>query len=133
VAGKIGTIGTSPSMAGAIPFLINSNSISGNGDAGIFVRLQNDSQVGVQITQNSVVNQINGPSPLAAGEGIHFRTEDTSFLWDADIENNFIGIGSNGSAGPNISNGIEFETFGNSRLATHCSTPDSRWSRSSIT
>ncbi len=104
-------------MAGALPFVIDSNTISGNGDAGIFVRLQNDSQAGVQIINNSIVDQIDGPSPLAAGEGIHFRTEGTSFLWDADIENNFIGIGSNGSAGPNISNGIEFETFGNSRLA----------------
>jgi hypothetical protein len=117
LSGKIGQIGSSPSMAGALPFVIDSNTISGNGDAGIFVRLQNDSQAGVQITSNSIVNQINGPSPLAGGEGIHFRTEGTSFLWDADIENNFIGIGSNGSAGPNISNGIEFETFGNSRLA----------------
>jgi hypothetical protein len=115
--GKIGKIGSSPTMAGALPFVIDSNTISANGDAGIFVRLQNDSQVGVQITSNSIINQINGPSPLAGGEGIHFRTEGTSFLWDADIENNFIGIGSNGSAGPNISNGIEFETFGNSRLS----------------
>ena len=104
-------------MAGAVPFLIESNTISGNGDAGIWVRLQNGSTAGVQILSNSIVNQINGPSPLAGGEGIHFRTEGTSFLWDADIENNFIGIASNGSAGPNISNGIEFETFGNSELA----------------
>ena len=117
LSGKIGQIGSSPTMAGALPFVIDSNTISGNGDAGIFVRLQNDSQAGVQIINNSIVGQIDGPSPLAAGEGIHFRTEGTSFLWDADIENNFIGIGSNGSAGPNISNGIEFETFGNSRLA----------------
>ncbi len=117
LSGKIGTIGTSPLMAGAVPFVIDGNTISGNGDAGIFARLRNDSQVGLQITSNSIVSQVNGPSPLAAGEGIHIRTEDTSFLWDADIENNFIGIGSNGSAGPNISHGIEFETFGNSRLA----------------
>ena len=115
--GTIGKIGSSPSMAGAVPFLIESNTISGNGDAGIWVRLQNNSTAGVQILSNSIVNQINGPSPLAGGEGIHFRTEGTSFEWDADIENNFIGIGSNGSAGPNISNGIEFESFGNSRLA----------------
>jgi parallel beta helix pectate lyase-like protein len=115
--GTIGKIGSSPSMAGAVPFLIESNTISGNGDAGIWVRLQNDSTAGVQILSNSIVNQINGPSPLAGGEGIHFRTEGTSFLWDADIENNFIGIASNGSAGPNLNNGIEFETFGNSELA----------------
>ena len=106
-------------MAGAVPFLIESNTISGNGDAGIWVRLQNSSTAGLQILSNSIVNQINGPSPLAGGEGIHFRTEGTSFLWDADIENNFIGIASNGSAGPNISNGIEFETFGNSRIGQH--------------
>jgi hypothetical protein len=115
--GTIGTIGTSPTMAGAVPFLIESNTISGNGDAGIWARLQNSSTVGLQIYSNSIVNQVDGPSTLASGEGIHIRTEDTSFLWDADIENNFIGITSNGSAGPNISNGIEFETFGNSMLA----------------
>jgi hypothetical protein len=114
--GNIGQIGAPPTMIGALPFVISNNTISGNGDAGIFVRLQNNSETGVQITNNSIINQINGPSPLAGGEGIHFRTEGTSFLWDADIENNFIGIGANGSAGANISNGIEFETFGNSTL-----------------
>jgi hypothetical protein len=117
LSGNIGSIGASPTMAGAVPFVINSNMLSGNGDAGIFARLQNSSEVGLQIINNSVLNTVNGPNPLAAGEGIHLRTEGTSFLWDADIENNFIGIGSNGSAGANISNGIEIESFGNSRLA----------------
>jgi Inverse autotransporter, beta-domain len=115
--GTIGTIGASPTMAGAVPFVINSNSLSGNGDADIFARLQNSSQVGLQIINNTVLSATNGPSALAAGEGIHLRAEGSSFLWDADIENNFVGIGSNGSAGPNLSNGIEIESFSNSRLA----------------
>ncbi len=115
--GTIGTIGASPTMAGAVPFVINQNTLSGNGDAGIFARLQNSSEVGLQIINNSVLGSTNGPSALAAGEGIHLRAEGTSFLWDADIENNFVGIGSNGSAGPNISHGIEIESFGNSRLS----------------
>jgi Inverse autotransporter, beta-domain len=116
VSGNIGSIGASPTMAGAVPFVINGNTLSGNGDAGIFARLQNSSEVGLQIINNSVLNTTNGPNALAAGEGIHLRTEQTSFLWDADIENNFVGIGSNGSAGANISNGIEIESFTNSRL-----------------
>jgi Inverse autotransporter, beta-domain len=115
--GTIGTIGASPTMAGAVPFVINQNSLSGNGDANIFARLQNSSEVGLQIINNTVLGATNGPNALAAGEGIHLRAEGTSFLWDADIENNFVGIGSNGSAGPNISHGIEIESFGNSRLS----------------
>ena len=115
--GTIGTIGASPTMAGAVPFVINQNTLSGNGDANIFARLQNSSEVGLQIINNSVLSSTNGPSALAAGEGIHLRAEGSSFLWDADIENNFVGIGSNGSAGANISNGIEIESFCNSRLS----------------
>jgi Inverse autotransporter, beta-domain len=115
--GTIGTIGASPTMAGAVPFVINQNMLNGNGDAGIFARLQNSSEVGLQIINNSVLSSTNGPSALAAGEGIHLRAEGSSFLWDADIENNFVGIGSNGSAGANMSNGIEIESFSNSRLS----------------
>jgi hypothetical protein len=120
-AGQIGLVGAPPNMAGAQPFIVDRNTISANGDAGIFIRLQGDavtgSEAGFTITNNSIINQINGPSPLASGEGIHVRTEGNSFLWQLNIEDNFIGIDSRGSAGPNAGAGIEIETFSNSQLA----------------
>jgi hypothetical protein len=122
-AGQIGLVGAAPNMAGAQPFVVDSNTISANGDAGIFVRLQSDavtgSEAGFVITNNSIVNQVaaTGLGTFAHGDGIHVRTEGNSFLWDLDIANNFIGIGSNGSAGPNAGSGIFVETFSNSMLA----------------
>jgi hypothetical protein len=117
VSGHIGIIGASPDMAGAQPFLINNNILSGNGDAGIYARIRGTGTAGLQITGNEITNTIDGPSTYASGEGIHIRTEDTAFLWMTDIENNFIGVGANGSEGGNLSHGIEIETFGDSKLA----------------
>jgi hypothetical protein len=114
-------VGAPPDMAGARPFVVDSNTISANGSAGIFTRLQSDlvtgSEAGLVITNNSIVNTIAGISPFAHGDGIHVRTEGNSFLWDLNIANNFIGIDSRGSAGPNAGSGIFIETFGNSMLA----------------
>jgi hypothetical protein len=121
-AGQIGLIGAPPNMAGAQPFVVDSNTISGNGDAGIFARLQSDavtgSMAGLLITNNSIVNQVaaTGLGQFAKGDGISIRTEGNSFLWDLDIANNFIGINSAGSAGPNAGNGITIQTFSNSML-----------------
>ncbi len=120
-AGQIGLVGAPPNMAGAMPFVVDSNTINANGSAGIFARLQSDavtgSEAGFVITNNSITNTIAGISTFAHGDGIHIRTEGNSFLWDLDIANNFIGINAAGSAGPNAGNGIEIETFGNSMLA----------------
>jgi hypothetical protein len=121
-AGQIGLIGSPPNMAGANPYVIDSNTISANGDAGIFTRLQSDlvtgSMAGLVITNNSIVNQVEatGLGQFAKGDGVHIRTEGNSFLWDLDIQNNFIGIDSRGSAGPNAGSGIFIETFANSML-----------------
>ncbi len=119
-AGQIGLIGAAPNMAGAQPFIVNANNIDANGSAGIFARLQSDavtgSMAGLVIENNSITNTTVGISPFAHGDGIHIRTEGNSFLWDLDIANNFIGINSAGSAGPNAGNGITIETFSNSML-----------------
>ncbi len=120
-AGQIGLVGAPPNMAGAAPFVVDSNTISANGSAGIFTRLQSDavtgSSAGLVITNNSIVNTTTGISTIAHGDGIHVRTEGNSFLWDLSILNNFIGIDSRGSAGPNAGSGIFIETFSNSMLA----------------
>jgi Right handed beta helix region/Inverse autotransporter, beta-domain len=123
-AGQIGLVGAPPNMAGAQPFVVDSNTINANGNAGIFARLQSDlvtgSSAGLVITNNSITNQTagitTGLNVFAHGDGIHIRTEGNSFLWDLDIENNFIGINSAGSAGPNLGSGIFIETFSNSML-----------------
>jgi hypothetical protein len=119
-AGQIGLVGAPPNMAGAQPFVIDSNTINANGSAGIFTRLQSDlvtgSEEGLVITNNSITNTTPGISTFAHGDGIHVRTEGNSFLWDLDIQNNFIGINSAGSAGPNAGSGIFIETFSNSML-----------------
>ncbi len=69
-AGQIGLIGAAPNMAGAQPFVVNANTISGNGSAGIFARLQSDavtgSMAGLLIENNSIVNTTTGISPYAA-------------------------------------------------------------------
>ncbi|HET6325703.1 MAG TPA: hypothetical protein VFG04_13575, partial [Planctomycetaceae bacterium] len=122
-AGQIGLVGAPPNMAGAQPFVVDSNTISGNGDAGIFTRLRSDpvtgSSAGLVITNNSIINTVaaTGLSTFAHGDGIHVRTEGNSFLWELSILNNFIGIDSRGSAGPNAGSGIFIETFQNSMLA----------------
>jgi hypothetical protein len=119
-AGQIGLIGAAPNMAGAQPFVVNANSISANGSAGIFARLQSDavtgSMAGLVIENNSIVGTTTGISTFAHGDGIHIRTEGNSFLWDLNIADNFIGISSAGSASPNAGNGIAIETYGNSLL-----------------
>jgi hypothetical protein len=120
-AGQIGLVGAPPNMAGAAPFVVDSNTISANGSAGIFARLQSDavtgSSAGLSITNNSIVNTTTGISTIAHGDGIHVRTDGNSFLWDLSILNNFIGIDSRGSAGPNAGSGIFIETYSNSVLA----------------
>jgi hypothetical protein len=123
-AGQIGLVGAAPNMAGAVPFVVDSNTISANGNAGIFTRLQSDavtgSMAGLVITNNSIVNTTTGVTTglnvQSNGDGIHVRTDGNSFLWDLDIANNFIGINSAGSAGPNVGSGIFIETFSNSML-----------------
>jgi hypothetical protein len=119
-AGQIGLVGAPPNMAGAQPYVIDSNTLSANGSAGIFARLQGDpvtgSEAGLVITNNSIINTTTGISTFAHGDGIHVRTEGNSFLWDLSILNNFIGIDSRGSAGPNAGSGIFIETFQNSML-----------------
>ena len=121
--GTIGTIGASPTMAGAVPFVINSNMISGNGDAGIFVRLQNEQRgwrpdhSATQSSMRSTAHQIaawrgrHGHASASAPKGRHSCGMPTSKTTSSALARN-------GSAGANIGNGIEFETDSNSRLPT---------------
>ena len=69
---------------------LNRNTITGNSDANVDVDLAGFSTADVVIQNNIITNALNGPSVDFAGDGVVFRTTDTSRLFNAQVLNNTI-------------------------------------------
>ncbi len=69
---------------------LNLNTITGNSDANIDVDLAGASTADVVIQNNIITNALDGPSVDFAGDGVVFRTTDTSRLFNAQVLNNTI-------------------------------------------
>lgn len=87
---------------------LNANLITGHIDANIDVDLAGASTADVVIQNNLITNAVNGPSIDFAGDGVVFRTTDTSQLFNAEVRNNVI-TGNEGD-------GVRVEANGTSRI-----------------
>lgn len=95
--------------------LIDGNTIDGNVDAGIGIRVRSDATGRFIITDNVITGTTDGTNTLFDGEGIHVRTEDTAQLDLLTIEGNLIGVTAAGASSPNVGDGVEIELYQNSQ------------------
>ena len=76
-------------IGGADPVL-NGNTITGNGDANVSIDLAGISTASVVVQNNTITSAVDGPNVDFAGDGIVFRTTDTSRLFNAQVLDNTI-------------------------------------------
>ncbi len=76
-------------IGGADP-LLNGNTITGNGDANVSIDLAGTSTASVVVQNNTITSAVDGPNVDFFGDGIVFRTTDTSRLFNAQVLDNTI-------------------------------------------